>query len=152
MGKWPVMTTEKRFRPARMVAPHVVCGFRARTFAPRRPQCIEVQLGWASCPLTQNGCARIMSLPAYPNSQPSPLVIERLREATQHAAHEFWPDEVSVPDDRVVDARQVHGPRQLTDLYLLALAVHRGGTFATLDHRVPSGPVRGATAENLTLI
>lgn len=108
--------------------------------------------GWASCPLTQNGCARIMSLPAYPNSQPSPLVIERLREATQHAAHEFWPDEVSVLDDRVVDARQVHGPRQLTDLYLLALAVHRGGTFATLDHRVPSGPVRGATAENLTLI
>jgi len=28
------------------------------------------QQGWASCPLTQNGCVRILSQPGYPNHQP----------------------------------------------------------------------------------
>ena len=59
MGKWPVMTTEKRFRPARVVAPHVVCGFRARTFALREPQCIEVQLRFTS---TELGSSIIVAL------------------------------------------------------------------------------------------
>ena len=27
--------------------------------------------GWASCPLTQNGCIRIMSQPGYPNPLPT---------------------------------------------------------------------------------
>ena len=26
--------------------------------------------GWASCPITQNGCVRIMSHPGYPNALP----------------------------------------------------------------------------------
>jgi predicted nucleic acid-binding protein len=26
----------------------------------------EIENGWASCPLTQNGCLRIMAQPAYP--------------------------------------------------------------------------------------
>lgn len=28
--------------------------------------------GWASCPITQNGCVRIMSHPGYPNALPPP--------------------------------------------------------------------------------
>jgi predicted nucleic acid-binding protein len=28
----------------------------------------EIAQGWASCPLTQNGCIRIMSQPAYPGA------------------------------------------------------------------------------------
>ena len=35
--------------------------------------------GWASCPLTQNGCIRIFSQPAYPNTVPAAQVAERLR-------------------------------------------------------------------------
>ena len=26
--------------------------------------------GWASCPITQNGCVRVMSNPAYPGALP----------------------------------------------------------------------------------
>ena len=108
------------------------------------------QHGWASCPITQNGCVRILSQPAYPNHQPTPAVLERLGEAAQHPAHEFWPDDVSILD--VVDIQRVHGPRQLTDLYLLALAVRREGTFVTLDQRVPLDAVRDASPENLTIV
>ena len=30
----------------------------------------QARHGWASCPLTQNGCIRIMSQPGYPNPAP----------------------------------------------------------------------------------
>src|SRR5262245_58857693 len=79
--------------------------------------------GWASCPITQNGCVRIMSLPAYPNPLPTTAVIERLAEAADHPSHEFWVDDCSLLDPKTVRAERVHGPKQVTDLYLLALAV-----------------------------
>jgi hypothetical protein len=41
------------------------------------------QDGWTSCPITPNGCVRIMSHPAYPNALPVRQVMERLREATE---------------------------------------------------------------------
>jgi hypothetical protein len=34
--------------------------------------------GWASCPLTQNGCLRILSNRAYPRPQPVAAVAARL--------------------------------------------------------------------------
>ena len=37
--------------------------------------------GWASCPITQNGCIRIMSQPAYPKNLPARQVAARLAEA-----------------------------------------------------------------------
>jgi len=105
--------------------------------------------GWASCPITQNGCVRIMSHPGYPNPLPVNQVVERLREATLSTVHEFWPDDVSVLDEKVLDATRVHGPRQLTDLYLLAMAVRRGGSFVTFDASIAHEAVRGAGARHL---
>ena len=81
--------------------------------------------GWASCPITQNGCIRILSNLAYPNPLPVQAVVQRLAEACQQRIHEFWPDDVSLLDSTVVDSSRIHGPRQLTDLYLLTLAVAR---------------------------
>ena len=48
--------------------------------------------GWASCPITQNGCIRIMSNAGYPNPLPVQAVIQRLAEACRQHIHEFWPD------------------------------------------------------------
>ncbi len=112
----------------------------------------NARAGWASCPLTQNGCARIMAHPGYPNCVPVVLVMARLREAVVDAHHEFWPDDVSLLDERVVDATRVHGPRQITDLYLLALAVGRGGTFVTFDRSVASNAIHGASKRHLTVL
>ena len=111
--------------------------------------CSKWRSGGASCPLTQNGCVRIMSQPSYPAPVKVSEIIGRLREATAHPSHTFWPDDISVLDDAVVDAGRVHGPKQVTDLYLLALAVHRGGRFVTFDARIPLSAVRGAKPEHL---
>jgi toxin-antitoxin system PIN domain toxin len=108
--------------------------------------------GWASCPITQNGCVRVMAHPAYPNAFPVRPVVERLREATRSPYHEFWPDEVSLLDPKVADSSRIHGPRQLTDLYLLALAVHRGGSFVTFDASMTLGAIRGAEKRHLVTL
>ena len=105
--------------------------------------------GWASCPITQNGCVRIMSHPGYPNARSVLEIVQRLRAATGDRTHEFWPDSQSLLDEGLIDAARVHGPRQLTDVYLLALAVKNGGRLVTFDASIAIGAVRGAKAQHL---
>lgn len=108
--------------------------------------------GWASCPLTQNGCLRILSQPRYPNAVPLAEAAARLAEAAQHASHRFWPDELSLLDAGAANWDRLLGGPQLTDAYLLALAVRRGGRLVTFDRAVPLAAVHGATAEHLLLL
>lgn len=109
----------------------------------------HVRLGWASCPITQNGCLRIMSHAAYPNPVPVSAVVDRLAEAAAGRFHAFWPDDVSLLDARVVDSARIHGPRQLTDAYLLALAVRHQGRLVTFDASIARDAVRGAAKQHL---
>ena len=112
----------------------------------------RVRQGWASSPITQNGCARVMSNAAYPSPVPAAAVVERLAEAAASPHHEFWPDDVSLLDDRVADATRMHGPRQITDIYLLALAVRHDGQFVTFDGSIPLDAVRNAQRTHLLVL
>ena len=107
---------------------------------------------WASCPITQNGCVRIMSHPGYPNSLPVDAVMTRLREACAHAIHEFWPDDVSILDGEITDSSRIHGPRRITDVYLLALAVRHDGQFVTFDTSIARDAVRGADKRHVLVL
>jgi toxin-antitoxin system PIN domain toxin len=108
--------------------------------------------GWASCPITQNGCVRIMSHPSYPNAPSTTAVVERLRAATAHIAHRFWSSDISLLDGDVIDATRIHGPRQLTDAYLLALAVKNSGRLVTFDSAIPTSAVVGAKPQHLVTL
>ena len=112
----------------------------------------HVGLGWASCPLTQNGCVRVVSQPRYPNALGVAEAVARLREAVSTPWHQFLPDDVSMLDGNVVDRLRLLGPRQLTDVYLLALAVAHGARLVTLDKSIPLVAVRGASEEHLAVI
>lgn len=112
----------------------------------------QVTRGWASCPLTQNGCVRIMSQPGYPNPLPAAEVMLRLGRATHAPQHGFWPDDVSLLDETVADRTRIHGARQITDLYLLALAVKHTGYLATFDDRIPLSAIHGARKAHLFMI
>ena len=113
---------------------------------------VNIKQGWASCPITQNGCIRIMSQAAYPGARPVSQIIERLRAALNHSAHVFWPDDSTIVDPEIVDGTRVHGARQITDTYLLALALKHGGRLVTFDSGIALSAVRGATARNLVTL
>ncbi|HNQ87679.1 MAG TPA: PIN domain-containing protein [Verrucomicrobiota bacterium] len=104
--------------------------------------------GWATCPLTENGFVRILGHPSYPGWPGTPeraaAALSRLIAAIP--GHQFLPDEISLLDLSVVPSLEGVGPRALTDLYLLALAVHHGAVFATLDARIQPGLVPGGPA------
>ena len=112
----------------------------------------QAKAGWASCPITENGCARIMSHPGYPNALPVRAVMERLAEASASAFHEFWPDDISLLDPTVANCARIHGPRQITDAYLVALAVRHGGRFVTLDATVSRDAVIGADKDHVLVL
>lgn len=108
----------------------------------------------ATCPLVENGVIRVMSLPGYGRTGgvPLPVVRERLRDACDSLDHEFWPDDLSLRDDALADFSRIQGHNQVTDLYLLALAVRRGGRLVTFDQRIALSAVRGAEAHHLHLL
>lgn len=112
----------------------------------------NIQQGWATCALTQNGCLRIMGQPGYSSPQPIVVLVVMLQNSTQTAHHEFWSDEVSLLDSQQFQHGHIHSARQLTDLYLLALAVKNQGRLVTLDQRIPISAVRGATTAHLVVL
>jgi toxin-antitoxin system PIN domain toxin len=112
----------------------------------------NIEHGWASCPLTENGCIRIMSQPSYPGALPAAAVAARLRVAAATHWHEFWPDAVSLLHEGVVDWDAVLGSRQVTDVYLLALAVQHDARLVSFDRSIPLHAVAGATRSHLARI
>lgn len=112
----------------------------------------EIDGGWASCAITENGFVRILSQPRYPSPVSPALAIERLSQACDSEHHEFWPCDVSLLDASIINRSRLHGPRQVTDAYLLALASAHGGRFVTFDRSLPLSSVPAATSENLTIL
>jgi hypothetical protein len=112
----------------------------------------EIEHGWASCPLTQNGCLRIMAQPAYPQAQPLAAVAARLAQATAHPAHQFVADDYSLLDGAQIAWQSLLGHRQITDTYLLGLAVRHDCCFVSFDSRINPDTVSGAQPKHwLTL-
>ncbi|MDD5319862.1 MAG: hypothetical protein PHD43_04460 [Methylococcales bacterium] len=90
--------------------------------------------------------------PSYPNSVATKQVSDRLAEATLHPSHQFWPDAISLLNTDFLNWEWVLNSRQVTDLYLLALAVQQGGRFVTLDRGIAIDAVAGANIEHLLVI
>ena len=98
---------------------------------------------WATCPMTENGAVRIVGHARYPNTPGTPAAVARLlRGMCAHVGHQFWPDDVSLLDGSRIDEGRLLSVAQVTDSYLLALAVAHGGKVATFDHRIAPGAVK----------
>jgi uncharacterized protein len=110
--------------------------------------------GWASSPITENGTVRIMANPAYSAKTrfaPADL-IARLSMFASQTNHLFWPDDISLRDTKVFTTAHILGSRQITDIYLLALATKHGGRLVTFDGSISTLPARSATGHNLHVI
>lgn len=102
---------------------------------------------WATCPMTENGALRIVGHPRYRNS-PSTLgaVFQAVSDLCALPGHVFWPDDISILDAQLVNSGNLLTSGQVTDSYLLALAIRHGGKLATFDVRLVSYAVNGGKA------
>lgn len=112
----------------------------------------HAKAGWASCPLTQNGCLRIMSVNSYANAQPTSVVADRLGLAMSGPAHAFWPDSISLLQAGVLRWDRVLTSRQVTDTYLLALAAANNGRLVTFDRGISIAAVPSASKSHLVTL
>lgn len=109
------------------------------------------QLGWATSPITENGFVRILANPRYPGRTATAAVsLANLRslKARHASSHQFW-EGVSITDETLFYPERIAGPGQITDAYLIALAIHHGGKLLSFDRRLPWQAVRGASAASV---
>lgn len=114
------------------------------------------QGGVATCPIVQNGVARILSQPAYSSGAQFSLqsVVQLLGDFCAAVDHQFWPDSVALVNAETFDAGRLMGHRQITDVYLLALAVANDGMLVTFDSAIAatSAVVRGAAPSQVRVL
>ena len=108
--------------------------------------------GFATCPITENGLLRIVGHPKYPNSPGTPaIVLDSLVAIRALKGHTFWPDDISLADQRYLDASRLSSHAQITDSYLLALARAHEGRLASMDRKLVVNAVKDGS-ETLELI
>ncbi|HZD48536.1 MAG TPA: TA system VapC family ribonuclease toxin [Silvibacterium sp.] len=92
--------------------------------------------GWATCPITQMGFVRVLSNTPSTNAPDISEALRLLDLNLSHPNHEFWPDEIGLSPAIGLVGAKLQGHRQITDAYLLGLAMHRKGKLATFDRSI----------------
>ena len=89
---------------------------------------------WGVCPLTEIGFVRITSNPSY---YPGPRTHEQataiLSELANRPGYRFWPLTESWAVLTAPFASRITGHQQVTDAYLLGLAIKENGVLVTFD-------------------
>jgi hypothetical protein len=102
--------------------------------------------------LTENGLVRVVSSPAYPGRGTTVSdALSRLARFRRSGHHVFWEDAVSLCDPGRIEPAHIAGSRQVTDAYLLALAVAMGGRLVSFDRKIALTSVRGAETQHLVV-
>jgi uncharacterized protein len=108
--------------------------------------------GWATCPITENGCLRILGKPSYPFTGVTiDTVREILAELTSLEGHRFWPDSISILESSRFDLALAN-PKHLTDIYLLSLARSYSGRLITFDRTIRLQAVPGCSPSDLEVL
>ncbi|MCU1276257.1 MAG: hypothetical protein JWO48_3688 [Bryobacterales bacterium] len=93
--------------------------------------------GWATCPISQAGFVRVVSNPSFSRDAVSPEeALSLLADNLQRPSHQFWADEIGIDEATLPFRQRVVGHQQITDAYLLGLAMHHKAKLATLDRSV----------------
>jgi uncharacterized protein len=105
---------------------------------------------WASCPITENGVVRVLSQPTYRGGTCTPseaiATLRRMKEARPWK-HVFWGDDFSIANEGVLLSERIAGPKHITDVYLAALALRKGGRLVTFDSGIAWQAVEGGSRQ-----
>jgi toxin-antitoxin system PIN domain toxin len=104
--------------------------------------------GWATCPFTEAAFVRIVSNPAFsPDALTPQEALALLRANLRPPYHRFWSEDISFSEAVDPFQNKFFGYQQVSDVYLLGLALHKKGKLATLDRGIlgllpPGSPER----------
>lgn len=111
----------------------------------------HARMGWATCPLTECAFVRVISNPAFSSDALTPQsAIALLSENLKHRNHQFWTDNIDLGQALRYSDQKLTGHQQVTDAYLLGLAIHHKGKLATFDRGF--GSVAGKARITVELI
>ena len=106
--------------------------------------------GWATCPITEQGFVRVASNPAY--MRPAAGVrsaLDLLQKTTAaNSNHHFWPGTLPLSELDITIRQCLRGHNQITDAYLLSLAMHHKGKLVTFDRRMLALAPEGSEARD----
>jgi toxin-antitoxin system PIN domain toxin len=92
---------------------------------------------WGVCPLTESGFIRLTTNPAM---QTGTITVERaiviLQELRAHPGYQYWPISGSWAVLTASFAVRITGHQQVTDAYLLGLAIKEDGVLVTFDRGI----------------
>jgi uncharacterized protein len=102
--------------------------------------------GWATCPITQAALVRVLSNPAFSQRALTPSkALQVLSRNVELPGHHFWSDSIDLRQAMERMPTVLTGHQQITDAYLVALAIRNRGKLATLDRKTlqlaPAGAV-----------
>jgi uncharacterized protein len=97
----------------------------------------EGQGSWATCPFTEAGFVRIVSNPAFSRDAVSPTAaLEILTRNSASPQHRFLETSISLAGAVELVGVKLQGHQQITNAYLLGLALHHGASLATFDRGI----------------
>ena len=89
---------------------------------------------WGVCPLTEIGFVRITTNPSYyPGPRTRDEAIYILRELAARPGYRYWPLIETWAALTAPFASRITGHQQVTDAYLLGLAIKENGVLVTFD-------------------
>jgi hypothetical protein len=112
----------------------------------------EMREGWASSPLTENGFIRIVSNPSYVNAMSVADASALLSTAIRNTTHRRLIEDISLLDTRRFSTNMLVSHRQITDLFLVGLAVRHEVCLVTFDRNIPIHAAIGAEVRHLKVI
>lgn len=89
---------------------------------------------WGLCPLTEAGFVRILANPAYgPRSRTLAQAADILANLEKLRGYRYWPITDSWTVLTAPFAARIFGHQQVTDAFLLGLAIKENGVLVTFD-------------------
>jgi predicted nucleic acid-binding protein len=77
-------------------------------------------------------------------------LLEKTNEASRN--HQFWADDLPLSALSSSIRRRLQGPKQITDAYLLALAMHHKAKLVTFDRRIEVLAPEGSAEREVLVI
>lgn len=94
---------------------------------------------WATCPISEAGCVRLLSNPTVtPEALSVRDALQVLAANLKHPGHVFWPDDLDLQSALSRCGGRLQGYRQITDAYLLGLALQHKAHLVTLNAGIAS--------------